>query len=80
MNCFPLHSHHQRRTRLLAADRRCACCDRPACIQFGGRHYSSRLRKPLSFKRGMNERSLAGFPGGVIVGKPRLFDYTSLHG
>jgi hypothetical protein len=35
MNCFPLHSHHQRRTRLLAADRRCACCDRPACIQFG---------------------------------------------
>jgi hypothetical protein len=30
-------------------------------------NYSSRLRKPPSFMRGMDERSCAGFPGGVIV-------------
>jgi hypothetical protein len=26
--------------------------------------YNTRLRKPLSFKQGMNERSFAGTPGG----------------
>jgi hypothetical protein len=33
-------------------------------IAFYPLFYNTRLRKPLSFKQGMNERSFAGTPGG----------------